>query len=74
MLVGHYVSTKVIRVRNKDKPWLDDLCRHAFGHIFGGPVITLELTGKSLFTVKGNLMKPTSRPSGSLVIETGLFL
>ena len=20
-----------IRVRNKDKPWFDDLCRHAFG-------------------------------------------
>ena len=22
----------VIRVRNKDKPWFDDQCRHAFGH------------------------------------------
>ena len=31
LLVGHYVPTKVIRVRNKDKPWLDDKCRHAFG-------------------------------------------
>ena len=27
LLVGRYVPTKVIRVRNKDKPW----CRHAFG-------------------------------------------
>ena len=31
LLVGHYVLTKVIRVRNKDKPWFDDQCRHAFG-------------------------------------------
>ena len=29
--VGRYVPTKVIRVRNKDKPWFDDQCRHAFG-------------------------------------------
>ena len=31
LLVGRYVPTKVIRVRNKDKPWFDDKCRHAFG-------------------------------------------
>ena len=31
LLVGGYVLTKVIRVRNKDKPWLDDQCRQAFG-------------------------------------------
>ena len=31
MLVGRYVPTKVIRMRNKGKPWLDDQCRHAFG-------------------------------------------
>ena len=31
LLVGHYVPTKVIRVRNKDKSWFDDQCRHAFG-------------------------------------------
>ena len=30
LLVGRYVPTKVIRVRNKDKPWFDDQCRHAF--------------------------------------------
>ena len=45
MLVGCYVPTKVIHVQNKDKPWFDDQCRHAFGlkqkaHL-GGPVITL---------------------------------
>ena len=31
LLVGRYVPTKVNRVRNKDKPWFDDKCRHAFG-------------------------------------------
>ena len=30
LLVGRYVPTKVIRVRNKDKPWFDDPCRQAF--------------------------------------------
>ena len=31
LLVIRYLPTKVIRVRNKDKPWFDDQCRHAFG-------------------------------------------
>ena len=31
LLVGRFVPTKVISVRNKDKPWFDDQCRHAFG-------------------------------------------
>ena len=31
LLVGRYVPIKVIRVRNKDQPWFDDQCRHAFG-------------------------------------------
>ena len=31
LLVGRFVPTKVIRVRNKDKPWFDIQCRHAFG-------------------------------------------
>ena len=30
LLVGRYVPTKIIRERNKDKPWFDDLCRRAF--------------------------------------------
>ena len=30
LLVGRQVPTKVIDVRNKDKPWFDDQCRHAF--------------------------------------------
>ena len=55
-LVGLYVPTNVIRVRNRDKPWFDDKCRHGFG-------LTQEahlrwtcdrsrLTGKSLSAVK----------------------
>ena len=31
LLVGRYVPCKVVRVRNKNKPWFDDQCRHAFG-------------------------------------------
>ena len=58
LLVGRYVPTKFIRVRNKDKPWFDDQYRHAFSlkqeaHFrFGGSVIALGLTGKSLSAVK----------------------
>ena len=26
LLVGRYVPTKIISVRNKDKPWFDDQC------------------------------------------------
>ena len=54
LLVGHYVPTKVIRVRNKDKPWFDAgiLLTSSRRLIFGEPVITLGLTGKSLSTVK----------------------
>ena len=57
LLVGRFIKTKIIHVCNKDKPWFDDQCRHAFGAssrrlIFGGPVVALGLTGKSLSTVK----------------------
>ena len=31
LLDTRYVPTKVIRVNNKDKPWFDDQCKHAFG-------------------------------------------
>ena len=31
LLVERFVSTKNIRVRNKDKPWFDDQRRHVFG-------------------------------------------
>ena len=35
LLVGCFVATKIIHVRNKDKPWLDDQCRHAFAQAGG---------------------------------------
>ena len=31
LLVGRFVPTKIISVRNKEKPWSDDQYRHAFG-------------------------------------------
>ena len=31
LLVGRFGPTSIIRVRNKDKPWFDDQCWHAFG-------------------------------------------
>ena len=31
LLILHFVPTKVIHVRNKDKPWFYDQCRHAIG-------------------------------------------
>ena len=31
LLVGGFVPTKIIRVRNKNKTWFDDQCRHSFG-------------------------------------------
>ena len=78
LLIGRYVPTKVIRVRNKDKPWFDDQCRHLLASsrrlIFSGLVIALCLTRMSLFTVKSELMKPTQRPSVSLMTESELFL
>ena len=41
---------------------------------FCGSVIALGLTGKSLYAVKWELMKPTRGPSVSLVSETWMFL
>ena len=31
LVVGRYVPIKVIYLRNKDKHWFDDQCRHTFG-------------------------------------------
>ena len=31
LLVGRFVPTKIIRMSNKNTPWIDDQCRHAFG-------------------------------------------
>ena len=79
LLVGPYVPTKVIHV-HVTRISLDLMINTGMilvssrRLIFGEPVITLELTGKSLFIVKCKLTKPTHRPSVSLVTETGRFL
>ena len=54
LLVGRYVPTKVIRVHNKDKLMINAgmLLASRRRLIFGGPVIALGLTGKSLSAVK----------------------
>ena len=57
LLVGRFILTKVIRVSNRDKPWFDEQCRHAFrikqeAYIFVGPVIAFGITAKSLSAVK----------------------
>ena len=57
LLVGRYEQTKVIRVRNKNKPLFDDqyagmLLASSRRLIFGGPVNALGSIMKSLSTVK----------------------
>ena len=63
LLVERFVPTKVIRVRNKDKPWCNDdpssccgIRYQAGGPISGGLVIALELIGMSLFITRGGPM------------------
>ena len=76
LLVGRYVPTKAISVRNKDKLWFDEQCRRAFDlkqkAYLSVPVIALGLIGKSLSTVKLELMKPTRRRDFCLVSEAGI--
>ena len=72
-------------MRNKDKPWFDDLCRHAFSlkqeaHLRrtrDRSRVNWEEFVRCLSVVvdrRSLPMKPTQRPSVSLVIETGMFL
>ena len=78
LLVGRYVPTKIIRVRNY---WISlgsminaDVLSTSSRRLFSsGPVIALWLIGKSLFVVKSELMKHTHRSSISLVSETMMF-
>ena len=77
LLVGRYVPTKIIRVRNTDKLWFDDLCRGAFdlkqeAHLRWTRDRS-RVNWKSLFAVESELMKHTRRPSISLVSETLMF-
>ena len=71
LLVERFVPTKVIRVRNNDKPWFNDDCRQ--GPISGGLVIALEITGMSLSITRGGPMLYMPRLCVSLVSEAGMF-
>ena len=77
LLVERFVPTKVIRVRNKYKPWFNDDCRLSFdikqGPISCGLVIALELTGMSLSITRGRPMLYMPRLCVSLVSEAGMF-
>ena len=77
LLVGRYVPTKIICVRNKDKPWFDDQCRRAFDLKHEAHLRWTHdrsrVIGKSLFAVKLELMNHTRRPGISLVSETSIF-
>ena len=77
LLVERFVPTKMIHVRNKDKPCFNDDCRLAFdikpGPISGGVVIALEITGMSLSITRGGPMLYMPRLCVSLVPEAGMF-
>ena len=77
LLVERFVPTKVIRVRNKDKPWFNDDCRLAFdikqGAHLRWNVIALEITGMSLSITRGGPMLYMPRLCVSLVSEAGMF-
>ena len=77
LIVERFVPTKVIRVRNKYKPWFNGDCRRAFElrrFIFGGLVIALELTGMSLSITREGLMKFMQRLGVTLELEAEMFL
>ena len=86
LLVGYYMPTKVISVHNKDMLWCDFSIENYIDNLmnagvifasswrlnFAEPMLTLGWTGNYLSKVKCEIMKPTRRPSISLV--TGMFL
>ena len=62
-------------MHNKDKPWFDNKCRHAFdlkqeAHLRW----TRDPSRVNWDEFVRCLMKPTQRPRVSLVTEKGLFL
>ena len=73
LLVGRFGPTMVIRVRNKDKLWFDDQCRHAFG-LKQEAHLRWTRDHSRVNWEEFVLMKPSRRPSVSLVPETGMFL
>ena len=51
LLVRSFVPTKIIHVRNKDKPWFDDQCRHAFSFKQEAHLRWTRCCGKTIFYV-----------------------
>ena len=80
LLVGRYVPTKVIRVGNKDKPWFDDQCRHAFGlkneaHVRSiGDRSHSQVNLGEFVRLQVRANETDSEANVSLVTETGMFL
>ena len=78
LLVGRYVPTKVIRVRNKDMSWFDDQCRHAFGLKQEAHLRRTRdrsrLNWEEFVRCQVRANEAYRRPSVILVSETGLSL
>ena len=77
LLVGHFVQTNVIRVYNMDKQWFDDHCRHAVGLEQEAHVRWTHdhsRVNREEFVSCQVRVKPTRKPSVSLVSEIGMFL
>ena len=77
LLVERFFLTKVIRVRNKDKPCFNDDCRCAFDIKQGAHLLWTRdrsrLTGMSLSIARGGPMLYMPRLCVSLVSEAGMF-
>ena len=79
LLVGRYVPTKVICVRNKDKPSFDDQSSHAFGlkqeaHLRWTREEFVHYNWEEFVRCQVRANETYSEASVSLVIKTGMFL
>ena len=78
LLVGRFVPTKVIRVRNKDKHWFGDQCRHAFGLKLKAHLRWTRdrswVNWEEFVRCQVKVNETTRRPRVSLLPETGMFL
>ena len=78
LLVGRYGPTKVIRVRNKDKPWFDNQCRNASALkqevYLRWTRDRFRVNNEEFFLCQVELMKLTQRSSVSFVTETDVLM
>ena len=77
LLVERFVPTKVIRVRNKDKPWFNDDCRLAFDIKQGAHLRWTRHRSRvnwdEFVHTRGGPMLYMPRLCVSLVSEAGMF-